>query len=676
MRVQNHAIFRFLVCVLFVSAVPSVNAADRFSVASGNWSDVSTWSATRGGLPGASVPGPTDNVFIDDGYTVSVDLSDAVCYSVTVGQGLSGILNMGRTTTQPTSQALTVIADLTVNPGARIIPRRNNQNHMLTVGGNISNHGIIKLTSDTRNGPVCSVFMNGSGSQSVGGTAPVQFNDLTIESNSITSFNTSGQTVKGVLLVDGILDPEGNLTILSDQDGTGLIDGNGIGQITGPLTMQQYLSEGIGYKYLSSPFQDATIAELGDDTDLAADFPVCFRYDESQTGPGWISYTVPEDVLNILSGYAVNFGADVSPKTIDISGVPADGNNSITLYNHNNDKTNGFNLVGNPYPSPIDWDAAGWTKVNIDNAIYRFSASTTDQYGGTYSTYINGVSSDGVTTNIIPSMQGFFVRVTDGAYPVTATLGVTNSVRTNDKKPVFLKSATAAGRFLVRAAASFADDTASTDMQVIYFDENASTGFDSEFDALKLFNTDMQVTNFYSVLENDTKLSICALPPQPEEEMTVPLGLVTSRAGEVCFNIQAIENKPETVSILFKDAYAGTSIDISQIGEYRVTLPAGKYDDRFSMVFLKNATGTETPEFDPDILTVYTTDNMIVAEVNDTEARFGTITVYDISGRTIFQRDVYGPGRNMFNLNGVPGIYLIQYVSGRRQIVRKLIAGK
>jgi hypothetical protein len=94
------------------------------------------------------------------------------------------------------------------------------------------------------------------------------------------------------------------------------------------------------------------------------------------------------------------------------------------------------------------------------------------------------------------------------------------------------------------------------------------------------------------------------------------------------------------------------------------------------MVFLKNATGTETPEFDPDILTVYTTDNMIVAEVNDTEASFGTITVYDISGRTIFQRDVYGPGRNMFNLNGVPGIYLIQYVSGHRHIVRKLIAGK
>ena len=56
-----------------------------------------------------------------------------------------------------------------------------------------------------------------------------------------------------------------------------------------------------------------------------------------------------------------------------------------------------MNLVGNPYPSAIDWDASsGWTKTNIDNAIYFFKASGTDQYGGTYSSYVNGVSSDGI----------------------------------------------------------------------------------------------------------------------------------------------------------------------------------------------------------------------------------------------------------------------------------------
>ena len=44
-------------------------------------------------------------------------------------------------------------------------------------------------------------------------------------------------------------------------------------------------------------------------------------------------------------------------------------------------------------------------------------------------TYVNGISSDGTASNIIPSMQGFLVHVSDGAYPVTGTLGVNNNVR-------------------------------------------------------------------------------------------------------------------------------------------------------------------------------------------------------------------------------------------------------
>ena len=114
-----------------------------------------------------------------------------------------------------------------------------------------------------------------------------------------------------------------------------------------------------------------------------------------------------------------------APNTVDVTGVVNNGNLSVTLYNHNNTYTQGFNLVGNPYPSPIDWNAsAGWTKTNIDNALYYFKASTTDQYGGTYSTYINGISSDGVVNNIIPSMQGFFIHVSDGTCPVTGTLAI------------------------------------------------------------------------------------------------------------------------------------------------------------------------------------------------------------------------------------------------------------
>ena len=174
---------------------------------------------------------------------------------------------------------------------------------------------------------------------------------------------------------------------------------------------------------------------------LAYWFPTVYRYDESRTSSGWVAYNDPAGVLEPMNGYSVNFGSVSAPNTVDVSGEVNNGALSLTLYNNNNTYTQGLNLVGNPYPSAIDWDAAsGWTKTNIDNALYYFNASATDQYGGTYSSYVNGVSSDGVASNVIPSMQGFFVHVSDGAYPVTGTLAMNNSVRITDKTQYFAKS--------------------------------------------------------------------------------------------------------------------------------------------------------------------------------------------------------------------------------------------
>ena len=67
--------------------------------------------------------------------------------------------------------------------------------------------------------------------------------------------------------------------------------------------------------------------------------------------------------------------------------------------------------------------------------------------------------------------------------------------------------------------ATFADDPASTDPMVIYFDEKAQTGFDSYLDALKLMNTDYYVPNLYAFGADGTKLSIDALPENQDTSL-------------------------------------------------------------------------------------------------------------------------------------------------------------
>jgi hypothetical protein len=84
---------------------------------------------------------------------------------------------------------------------------------------------------------------------------------------------------------------------------------------------------------------------------LADPFPAFYMYNENSTTSGWVTYIDPAGVLNPMQGYAVNFGDTDPPIVFDVTGVVNNGSQSATLYNHNNTYSQGFNLIGNPYPS-------------------------------------------------------------------------------------------------------------------------------------------------------------------------------------------------------------------------------------------------------------------------------------------------------------------------------------
>src|SRR5687768_795523 len=54
----------------------------RYAVASGNWNSTSVWSATLGGVPGASVPGISDDVILKNGPLTVTVTADASCNSI------------------------------------------------------------------------------------------------------------------------------------------------------------------------------------------------------------------------------------------------------------------------------------------------------------------------------------------------------------------------------------------------------------------------------------------------------------------------------------------------------------------------------------------------------------------------------------------------------------------
>ena len=506
-------------------------------------------------------------------------------------------------------------------------------------------------------------------------TTPPEINTLLVYRASGLTLNEQPLSVNGMVRTNGPLATNGNLILLSTPSGTALVDGTGTGEITGNVTMQRYLPSGFGYKYVSSPFKAAAVDEFADDIDLAAVFPTFYRYNEASTTSGWVTYTSPSGMLNPLIGYAANFGSSPAASTLDVRGEVNNGIQSVTLYNNNNTYTQGFNLAGNPYPSPVDWDApSGWTKTNIDNALYYFKASTTDEYGGTYSTYINGISSDGLATSVIPSMQGFFIHVSDGSFPVTATLGSVNSVRITDQLHPFVKSDIKGTKAFLRLCAAYADGRDKGDPLVIYFNDKATNDFDRDLDALKLMNTDFEVPSFYSVGSDETRLSINSLTEYPGSPSRIPLGIKTEKDGFIIFSATHIGEGLSSGQISITDIVSGDEYDLRNNGSYKVYLESGEHKERFYLNL--SSLPVEIPDPPPasEVFSVYSSHGLIMISTEESgEAKTNILTISNLSGQILFIKKDIKPGFQEFNPGIKDGIYIITYTSGNIRHSKKIL---
>ncbi|NLE34699.1 MAG: T9SS type A sorting domain-containing protein, partial [Bacteroidales bacterium] len=165
------------------------------------------------------------------------------------------------------------------------------------------------------------------------------------------------------------------------------------------------------------------------------------------------------------------------------------------------------------------------------------------------------------------------------------------------------------------------------------------------------------------------------LPLQTDSVVYVPLGLRTYRDGEVVFALRDLENLPDNVRIMFRDAATGANADLVSSGPYRVSLPAGDYENRFALAILKSTTGTEMLPEEDELFSAYCYGEQLRARVGRINGSDGTITVYDLGGRPVFVRKVFEPGSYNMDINLRKGIYLVNYASGSLSATVKLAFG-
>jgi len=540
----------------------------------------------------------------------------------------------------------------------------------LTVYGNWANNGQSNVGSGT-------VIFTGSSAQSVSGTT--NFENLTINKASNTVTLTGNTQVKGVLLPSaGTLASNGYLTLVSTATQTALIAA-GSGTVSGNVTMQRYMANRMGYHYYSSPFTAAPVSEFADEmgpiisgnpyigndtTQTVASFPNFFAYDETMGPYMSLGWTDAGTTLQPMRGYCVNFGASSGALTTDISGEVNNGTQTygVTITTTSKPSADGWNLVGNPYPSPVDWQSAGWTKTYINNAIYYFNPS--DQYTGSYSSFVNNVGTPAGTTGIIAAMQGFFVRATG-----SGNLSVTDAARVNDLNPTFYKALS--NTPLLRLQGYSSQNSSYSDETVIYFDPQATGDFDGNYDAYKMMNNNPNLPNVYTSYNASSALSINGMPPLSNTDVVIPLGFITQTNGNFAINASEMINFDPSLHIYLEDNQMSTIQDLTINPTYTFSMNANAPQYRFFIRFSPSVlTGIE--ENGSSFVDAWASGKDIYVNYSNSSLQPAKISVYNMLGQTVVSGRQEGCGTMRYTVDK-PGCYIVNIISNNGNYQKKVV---
>jgi len=318
------------------------------------------------------------------------------------------------------------------------------------------------------------------------GAYNIDVNNLLINSRS-QLFVVGGQrvTVSGDVYLD-----DTNCIYLQSPVGSGAVGSficDGMVGGSGSVTVEQYLepftSSVNGWHLLASPVTNQPV--FNDATDM-----YCF----DETKNTWINFncgSFSDTTFIPGKGYLVAYSSGTTKR---FSGFPNNENLILNMLSSpaltlTHGQGNGWNLAGNPYPAAIDWDLIG--KTDIDGAVYIWNGVQYDSWNGSVGNISNG---------IIPAMQGFFIKV-NGNNP---QLEIEKSDRVHAPQSFYKKNPN-------NLLELFAEGNGLRDNLFIHFRNDASKGFDKDYDAYKLYGRS-EAPQIYSEIQGDTILSTSSLP--------------------------------------------------------------------------------------------------------------------------------------------------------------------
>jgi hypothetical protein len=317
-----------------------------------------------------------------------------------------------------------------------------------------------------------------------------------------------------------------------------------------------------------------------------------------------------------------------------------------------NASTDGWNLLGNPYPCAFDWLAfwsANTNRTNIANVIYIFDATA-----NSYKSY-NTSSGGSLTSGIIPSGSAFFVQATGTG----ASLTFTEAFKTSSAPIALHKKGTTSDELQIK----YYRDSTESDQYILKMINGATLQKD-DYDIIKLKNDNLNLSSYGADSINLTLSSI----PVVIEETKISLNVEATQRGTYKFDFNSINDFDNGISVSLLDKFTQKTIDIRKNPIYSFvmdSLPHQWGKDRFVLILNANSTTTSIENENSIINTkmaVYPNPASDVLNISISNANFknSSISIYNVSGSELLNSTMNGASAQL-NIEALSsGVYFVK----------------
>jgi hypothetical protein len=618
--------------------VANTNASVIRSVVSGqDWNQTSTWSC------GSCIPSSTSYVVISDNHIVNI----------------SDNQNAARVTVNSNAE-LSIASSGTLNLSE----------HLNVIG---------TINSD----PAGTINFIGTALQTVNTNGTINFGSLVVNNLNDVQLQTGNYTQSGVLnLINGDLDLGGNrYTFLSSASGTASIDEMTVaGTILnmGDVRVQRFIPSGVaGYRNIGTPLTMMPLSEWDDELFISGPgFPDGCAFSSSgcyRSARFWNAstqaYVGISDINElIMNGTAIEIWLGDNLTSFGQTTLQASGELDVSI-SKNISILPGWNLISNPFLSPIDFDdIVRNTGTGNYHYVWDPAHNGFDYWDGA----AQSASDPMLANGNLSAFQGFWMFHTGGSTSITINQNAKRAGDTDlflrqqniSKLPNYLSielSNTDKG-YKATAGVKFSDEF------YLNFDDN---------DLPKLPNhiVDGKAMSIYSKTNDDFSVVVNSLPLL-DECFKLPIYFDVTIEGNYKLKFNSL---PKDYNVILLDKFSGKKVLLSEGIEYEFIQFDQLTDvNRFELNFDQGKKCIETNKFiDPNINITAINSKTVQISFSETPNDYN-IEIYNLMGQRVYTSNLITDQSTNYNFQTeLKGMYIIKLVATEGTVLKtqKLVLG-